>query len=745
MFAPKVAKPQTKTTAGSTNKLAHRHPTLIARPFGGGSVEQASMHQATIGNQATLRFLTQRLSYSAAKAPGEHHPMEVAKVNGDAPNRGGDFSKIPVLAPDRRSRTQPSSPLDASPIPDAIQAKLIVGEVNDRLEHEADRVADQLMRMPAASAGTRAAPLQVSCRLQNTAGSQIGAGEAPNGVYEALRMPGQPLDPESRAYFEPRFGADFSRVRIHTDRGAEESAGAVQARAYTVGQHIVFGSGQYTPRSVHGRRLLAHELTHTLQQEGGLAGVVRRDPRHDKGHAGEQAMGFGYSQEKGWIFIQGPSGAGGHGITQPGFDGIAYNIAADELHILDNKALTADTASSSTALTTNVLKNLDDAITTVRGMQDLPSRIKILGLLTRARAAVAGGTRIPRNVKLVITGEAGNVRAVSGRLAGRGLEFRESGTTDQPLAPTSPPARQAQGEIDTSPANAPPPANVKNKPKVMVDSSLEHADHKPPTVAKPVTETDVELPGTAGGGGAAPAPKVEWPSVEGAVATSTRLGPQASRLTTAGRFLAEEAPGLILQAALMALFPPEVHIHDENYPALSSQKIDPALQRALMEQADILNKLAADNAAQSIWATVTVDLDFSLNATSSGSAEVFLQDLRFIGMKITREYLLVEGKKFDTPKGGNVSKTVTYSVPIFGPATHGSEEAIRYFRKVRESLTNLADKVRVSAMLSMYKMVNANPFLTNQLIRDLQGMSNDDSSMVRDVAAHLLSHLKPER
>jgi len=213
----------------------------------------------------------------------------------------------------------------------------------------------------------------------------------------------------------------------------------------------------------------------------------------------------------------------------------------------------------------------------------------------------------------------------------------------------------------------------------------------------------------------------------------------------AGRFLAEEAPGLLLQAMLMALFPPEVHIHDENYAALSAQKIDPALQRALAEQAATLNKLAADDAAQSIWATVTVESDFSVAATSHGDLEISLQDLRFISMKITREYLLVEGKKFDVGKGRNASKTVTYSVPIFGPATHGSEEAIRNFRKVRESLTDSSYRVRMSAMLSMYRIVNVNPFLANQLIRDLRGMSNDDNSMIRELAAHLLSRLKPEQ
>jgi hypothetical protein len=89
---------------------------------------------------------------------------------------------------------------------------------------------------------------------------------APPIVHEVLRSPGQPLDPSTRAIMEPRFNHDFSRVRIHADARAAESAHAVDARAYTVGRDVVFGSGQYAPRTSSGQRLLAHELTHVVQQ-----------------------------------------------------------------------------------------------------------------------------------------------------------------------------------------------------------------------------------------------------------------------------------------------------------------------------------------------------------------------------------------------------------------------------------------------------------------------------------------------
>jgi len=91
------------------------------------------------------------------------------------------------------------------------------------------------------------------------------------GVNETLDSPGSPLEGGPREEMEARFGHDFSAVRVHTDERAAESAGAVSALAYTVGPHIVFGAGQYAPGTQAGRHLLAHELTHTIQQSSGTA------------------------------------------------------------------------------------------------------------------------------------------------------------------------------------------------------------------------------------------------------------------------------------------------------------------------------------------------------------------------------------------------------------------------------------------------------------------------------------------
>lgn len=103
--------------------------------------------------------------------------------------------------------------------------------------------------------------------LQRTPISQVEPLAVPPIVSEVLRTPGQPLDVAIRAFMEPRFRHDFSQVRIHTDARAAESARAINALAYTVGRDVVFGVGQYTPETITGRQLLAHELTHVVQQQ----------------------------------------------------------------------------------------------------------------------------------------------------------------------------------------------------------------------------------------------------------------------------------------------------------------------------------------------------------------------------------------------------------------------------------------------------------------------------------------------
>jgi hypothetical protein len=188
-----------------------------------------------------------------------------------------DFSKISIFPPSQ----QPSS------APLRLQPRLAIGAVNDPLEHEADRVADQVMRTPDPELSIGTAPPQISrkcaacedeankLQMKPVGVAGLAAPEAPPIVHEVLRSPSQPLDAATRAFFEPQFGHDFSAVRIHSDERAAISAEAVNAQAYTVGADIVFGRQRYRPDDPAGQRLLAHELTHVAQQRAVPRGPVR--------------------------------------------------------------------------------------------------------------------------------------------------------------------------------------------------------------------------------------------------------------------------------------------------------------------------------------------------------------------------------------------------------------------------------------------------------------------------------------
>lgn len=161
----------------------------------------------------------------------------------------------------------------------SLQSKLRINEPGDAYEQEADRVAERVVRMPAGEAGTRRQDGVAGPLIQRQPAERVdGVAEAPSMAHEVLSSPGQPLDPATLAFFEPRFGHDFSKVRVHTDARAAESARMVSARAYTVGRDVVFADGQYDPDAEHGRRLLAHELTHVLQQSEAGSAELRRQP-----------------------------------------------------------------------------------------------------------------------------------------------------------------------------------------------------------------------------------------------------------------------------------------------------------------------------------------------------------------------------------------------------------------------------------------------------------------------------------
>lgn len=202
--------------------------------------------QRIIGNQATQQLLLKT----------EPHGLGDPSYAEAATRFGHDFSQIPLYPESRTS----------------IQAKLTVNTPGDIYEHEADRIADQAIGTSDFTAASNM-PSNIQ-RFSLNSNMQIGV--APASVEQVLASPGRPLEPALREDMELRLGHDFSRVQVHTGIAAEQSARDVNARAYTAGCNIVFDAGQFAPGTRQGKRLIAHELAHVMQQSGAEANVVRR-------------------------------------------------------------------------------------------------------------------------------------------------------------------------------------------------------------------------------------------------------------------------------------------------------------------------------------------------------------------------------------------------------------------------------------------------------------------------------------
>ena len=162
--------------------------------------------------------------------------------------------------------------------PAPLQRKLAISAPDDAYEREADRVAEavtnnstpQVQRACACGGTCDECSAGAKVQTMHTGSDHAHEATAPPVVDEVLRSPGQPLEPSTRAYMEDRFAHDFSNVRVHSDAKAAESARSVNALAYTVGSDVVLGEGQHAQHTDAGRKLLAHELTHVVQQSGGL-------------------------------------------------------------------------------------------------------------------------------------------------------------------------------------------------------------------------------------------------------------------------------------------------------------------------------------------------------------------------------------------------------------------------------------------------------------------------------------------
>ena len=189
---------------------------------------------------------------------------------------GHDFSQVPI---------GPSTAW-------AMQMKPLISQPGDSYERAADHVSEHVMRMPESqhqgicTCGGDCSGRQCGSdheQLQMKPASTVSSGQvhASQSVHHLPNSPGEPLDASTRGFMESRFGHDFSQVRVHTDARAADSAKAIRARAYTAGYDVFFAASQFSPVSAEGKKLLAHELSHVLQQSNGATGLQREPERDD--------------------------------------------------------------------------------------------------------------------------------------------------------------------------------------------------------------------------------------------------------------------------------------------------------------------------------------------------------------------------------------------------------------------------------------------------------------------------------
>jgi len=177
----------------------------------------------------------------------------------------------------------------APPLHGIVQRKLTIGAVDDPLEHEADRIAEKVLRAPDNELSFTPGPPRINracARCEREEEQEKGmlqrSPEPGEAVAESLSQGlgatggGRALPPATRLFMERRFGADFSAVRIHADASDNEHARQLNAQAFTIGNHIHFRHGKFDPDHHAGRLLLAHELVHTLQQGHATPRVQRK-------------------------------------------------------------------------------------------------------------------------------------------------------------------------------------------------------------------------------------------------------------------------------------------------------------------------------------------------------------------------------------------------------------------------------------------------------------------------------------
>jgi hypothetical protein len=511
--------------------------------------------------------------------------------------------------------------------------------------------------------------------------SDLPPGSAPSVVTAAMQRSGTQLEPAARREFEQRLGHDFSAVRIHSDGEATRAAAALGAGAYTLGRHIVISEDLADPSTPEGHRILAHELVHVVQQAS--------FPDHQLGDA--PVLSPDHPSEE-----QARAGTGAATpLASPAIQRGPLDVVTSAEHItIDLSARAWRQSVIFKGGQTQIVYILRDSTT---GEYLKVGKTTVSSLEGRFGEYVSAGNKWGRKLSadvftmrkrpgrtvqvfeeeiragLVKTGNRLPWDNTGGRLGrkGKGIPAPKPVSESDADLELIDEVEQGLHDAHASPGGAKPgaaetqvpQAQVKTTPAKAEGASVESKAGNAEAGAAGVEVETLETGAKALGGlsGAGP---------EAVTSTGGRIAQvaESSGVRTAGRFLAREAPGLILQVALMVLFPPGVYIHNEKFEELSRAKLDPAVQDALAKQTPMVNKLLADDMSRSVYANVMVRLDYQVDPNSSpGNLHLYLEDITFLHMKITNEYVATSDRKFDVIDSRHATKQVAYSLLLYEP------------------------------------------------------------------------------
>ncbi|MEH2399840.1 eCIS core domain-containing protein [Nostoc sp.] len=267
---------KTPSSINSNSQAAEQNPKLAYRPFG-SQIQKASVAPVTQSTKEDVAFAEQKM-----EAFGLELQAKYGKITPEGQERltvlqakMASFSSSQLEHARRYSHNIANIPLRRPDIP--IQAKLTIGEPGDKYEQEADETARQVVQrihQPQSEKLQRESlpdeeELQMKPMVQRVSDGGMAATQDLEASINQARGGGQPLAKNIREPMEQGFGADFSRVKVHTDTQSDQLNRAIQAKAFTTGQDVFFRQGAYEPGSLGGQELLAHELTHVVQQNGG--------------------------------------------------------------------------------------------------------------------------------------------------------------------------------------------------------------------------------------------------------------------------------------------------------------------------------------------------------------------------------------------------------------------------------------------------------------------------------------------